>query len=58
MNPAFHAAAETAQLGWVMGAMTLVFLVFFTGWTWWAYSRRNAAHLERAARMPFDGADE
>jgi cbb3-type cytochrome oxidase subunit 3 len=41
-----------------MGVMTAVFLVCFTGWTWWAYSRRNAAAMEDAARMPFDGADQ
>lgn len=58
MNPAFQAAAETARLGWIMGVMTLVFLLFFTGWTWWAFSRRNAARMEEASRMPFDGADE
>jgi cbb3-type cytochrome oxidase subunit 3 len=58
MNPAFQAAAQTARLGWIMGLMTVVFLIAFTGWTWWAYSRRNAARMERAARMPFDGADE
>jgi cbb3-type cytochrome oxidase subunit 3 len=58
MNPVFQAAGETARLGWVMGVMTAVFLACFTGWTWWAYSRRNAAAMEDAARMPFDGADQ
>jgi cbb3-type cytochrome oxidase subunit 3 len=58
MNPVWQAAGQTAQLGWIMGVMTAVFLVVFTGWIWWAYSRRNAANMEAASRMPFDGADE
>jgi cbb3-type cytochrome oxidase subunit 3 len=59
MNPAFKAAAETAQLGWAMGVVTAVFIVCFVGWTWWAYARRNKAFMEEAGRMPFsDGVDQ
>ena len=59
MNPAFRAAAESAQLGWIMGLMTALFLACFVGWAWWAFSRRNKAYMEEAGRMPFnDGVDQ
>jgi len=58
MNPAFKAAAETAQLGWIMGVMTALVLVGFVGWTWWAFARRNKALMDEAGRMPLsDGGD-
>jgi cbb3-type cytochrome oxidase subunit 3 len=59
MNTAFKAAAETAQLGWIMGVMTALFLVCFVGWSWWAFARRNKAFMDEAARMPLgDGGDQ
>jgi cbb3-type cytochrome oxidase subunit 3 len=59
MNPVFRAAAETARLGWLMGALTIVFLIFFVGWTWWAYSSRNKQLMEQASRMPLgDGGEQ
>jgi cytochrome c oxidase cbb3-type subunit 4 len=53
MNTLTRAAAETVQMGWVLGIMTVVFLAFFIGWTVWAYSPRRKAELEEAARLPF-----
>ena len=59
MNTVTRAAAETVQMGWVLGVMTLVFLAFFVGWTVWAYSPRRKAQFEEAARLPFmDGGEE
>ena len=58
MNTAFQAAAETARLGWMMGALTVVFLLFFVGWTWWAYSSRNKQLMEQASRMPLSDGSE
>ena len=59
MNPVFQAAAETARLGWLMGVLTAVFLVFFTGWAWWAFSSRNKKFMEEASRMPLiDGSEQ
>jgi cbb3-type cytochrome oxidase subunit 3 len=58
MNHVFRAAAQTVEYAWVMGAMTALFLVFFAGWTWWAFRPKNRARLEEAAQMPFmDGGD-
>ena len=52
MNTVISAAADSAQLGWLMGLMTAAFLVFFGGWTWWAYRPANRAYLEEAGRIP------
>jgi cbb3-type cytochrome oxidase subunit 3 len=58
MNPVFRAAAETARLGWMMGVLTAVFLTFFLGWAWWAYSSRNKQFMEQAGRMPLTDGDD
>jgi cbb3-type cytochrome oxidase subunit 3 len=58
MNTAFRAAAENAQLGWIMGVMTALFLVCFVGWTWWAFARRNKAYMDEAGRMPLSDGDD
>ena len=58
MNPVFQAAAATAQLGWLMGILTGLFLVCFAGWIWWAWSSGNKALMEEASRMPLDEGDE
>ncbi len=58
MNQVIQAAAESVRLGWLMGIMTIFFILWFIGWTWWAFSPRNKAKMEEAARMPLsDGGD-
>jgi cbb3-type cytochrome oxidase subunit 3 len=58
MNQVIQAAAESVQLGWLMGIMTVFFIVWFVGWTWWAFSPRNKEKMEEAAKMPLaDGGD-
>ena len=59
MNPVFHAAAQSAQLGWVMGVMTAVFLGVFLAWAWYAWNPANKAMMNEMAAMPLsDGGDE
>jgi len=59
MNPVFHAAAESARFGWVMGLMTVVFLGVFLGWALWAWNPANKDAMDAAARMPLsDGGDQ
>lgn len=53
MNPVRDAAA-TAELGWLGGVMTAVFLLCFLGWTLWAWWPANRSRLEAAALLPFD----
>lgn len=52
MNPIYRAGAETAQHVWVMGAMTVLFLACFLGWTWWAFARGNRSRMDEAALLP------
>jgi cbb3-type cytochrome oxidase subunit 3 len=59
MNPLKQAAVEQVSGGWVLGIMTLVFLLFFIGWTWWAYRKDNRERFEEAALLPLTtGEDE
>lgn len=53
MNTLTRTAAESVQLGWMLGIMTVLFLVFFVAWTVWAYSPKRKAELEEAALLPF-----
>lgn len=54
MNPVFSAASQAAQLGWVMGLTTLLFMTCFVGWTVWAWRPSKRADMEAAAHLPFD----
>lgn len=54
MNPVVELAAESVELGWLLGVMTIVFLVVFLGWTWWAYAPSRKERMDRYARIPFD----
>ena len=58
MNPLFNQAADTVAGTWVMGVMTAAFLLFFLGWTLWAYHPTRREEMERASRMPFDDGGE
>jgi cbb3-type cytochrome oxidase subunit 3 len=59
MNPLFHAAAQSAQFGWVMGVMTVVFIAVFLAWTWYAWAPSNRQLMRDMAAMPLnDGGDE
>lgn len=54
MNPVIRQAAESVQMGWLLGLMTIVFLVAFVGWTWWAYAPSRRQLMEEYGRIPFD----
>jgi cbb3-type cytochrome oxidase subunit 3 len=58
MNEVFRTAAETARLGWLMGALTGLFVACFLYWAWWAYAGRNRARLDEASRLPFSDGGE
>jgi cbb3-type cytochrome oxidase subunit 3 len=58
MNPVLELAAESVSLGWLLGAMTVFFLVAFLWWVWWAYTPRHKAMMEEAALLPFMDGDE
>jgi len=58
MNPLHDAAVDAVSGVWVMGVLTVIFLVFFLGWVWWAFARRNQAAFEEAARLPLTTAED
>lgn len=58
MNPLRQAAVQAVEGGWLMGLMTVVFLLFFVGWTWWAYSKHNREAFEQAAKLPLTTAED
>ena len=53
MNQVLHAGAETAQMGWVMGATTVFFLATMIGWGLWAWWPSRTGAMEAAALLPF-----
>ena len=58
MNPIINQARELVQGGTLMGLMTVFFLLFFVGWTLWAYNPNRKHELDEAAQLPFgDGSD-
>ncbi|MEZ4237247.1 MAG: hypothetical protein R3F59_14065 [Myxococcota bacterium] len=57
MNPVLHAGAETAQMGWLLGWTTVIFIGAMLGWTWWVFSPSRAEMFEEVGRMPIDGGD-
>jgi cbb3-type cytochrome oxidase subunit 3 len=58
VNPVLELAAESVSLGWLMGIMTVFFLVSFLAWVWWAYASERKAMMDEAALMPFLDGEE
>ncbi len=54
MNHVLNQGAGTVEHAWIMGLVTIVFLVVFVGLIWWTYARRNRARMEQAARLPLE----
>jgi len=58
MNHILETAASNVGLGWMLGLMTAFFLMWFVGWTVWAFLPANKRKMEEAARLPLlDGGD-
>lgn len=58
MNPLFHAASDSARLGILMGATTVLFLAVTLGWAAWAWWPSRRAQMERYGRLPLDTFDD
>jgi cbb3-type cytochrome oxidase subunit 3 len=58
VNPVLELAAESVTLGWLLGFMTVFFMVSFLAWVWWAYTPRHKAKMEEAALLPFADGEE
>jgi cbb3-type cytochrome oxidase subunit 3 len=46
--------AAMAQMGWVMGVMTVAFMGAMTAWVVWAWWPSNKASMEQAAMLPLE----
>jgi len=57
MNTVMRHASESVELGTLLGATTVLFLLFFTAWTLWSWAPSNRARLDRYARLPLDDGD-
>ena len=58
MNPLLREAAASVQMGWLLGAMTVLFFLAFLGWVWYAYKPGHKELMEELAQMPFmDGGE-
>jgi cbb3-type cytochrome oxidase subunit 3 len=58
VNPLIQEAAGSIELAWVLSAMTVIFLLVFLGWIWYAWSPRNRPLMDEAARMPLNDGGE
>jgi cbb3-type cytochrome oxidase subunit 3 len=58
MNPIINAASDSAELGWLMGITTAVFLAAFLFWVWWAWTAKNRARWEADSRLPLNDGGE
>jgi cbb3-type cytochrome oxidase subunit 3 len=58
MNPVLQEGVRSIQLGWIAGVMTIVFIAFFVGWTYWAFAPANRDRLDVAARLPLTNGDD
>lgn len=58
MNTLLNDAANSVSGGLLLGIMTVVFLAFFLGWVWYAYSPANREHMEEMGKMPLGDGGE
>ncbi len=58
MNPLIREASQAIGQGWLAGILTILFMVAFFAWVWYAYAPANRKKFEAAAKLPFeDGGD-
>lgn len=54
MNPVIQQASESIGMGGMATVLTLLFMVAFFAWVWYAYTPRNRKKFEDAALLPFE----
>lgn len=60
MNPLWKSASEAVSPdhGVVMGVVTVLFMVLFAAWTWWAYAPGRREAMEQYGAMPLEDGSE
>ena len=54
MNTVLMQAAQQANLGWLLGVNTVLFMTLFVGWSVWLWSPAQTSALEAASRLPLE----
>jgi cbb3-type cytochrome oxidase subunit 3 len=54
MNPLVEQASEYIGMGGLATVLTLLFVIAFLAWVWYAYTPRNREKFEDAALLPFE----
>jgi cbb3-type cytochrome oxidase subunit 3 len=54
MHPLIEQARESIGLGWMAAVMTILFMVAYFGWIWYAYNPANKQKWDEAAMLPFE----
>lgn len=57
MNPLMKEAAASVQMGWLLGAVTILFFASFLYWIWYAYAPSRKQFMDEAALIPFEGGE-
>lgn len=57
MNPLKVEAVASVHMGWLLGALTVVFFVSFVYWIWYAYAPSRKQFMHEASLIPFDGGE-
>ena len=57
MNPLKLEAAASVQMGWLLGALTILFFASFLYWIWYAYAPSRKQFMDEASLIPFDGGE-
>lgn len=54
MNPLIEQASESIGMGGMAAVLTVLFMVAFFAWVWYAYRPGNKQKFEDAALLPFE----
>jgi cbb3-type cytochrome oxidase subunit 3 len=54
MNTVLQQAAATANLGWVMGLNTIMFMGIFVAWSLYLWSPSRKQELDNAGNLPLE----
>ena len=58
MNTLLREASGSVQGGWILGVVTLLFIISFLWWVWYAYTPEHREMHDRNALMPLDDGGE
>ena len=54
MNDLIREASGSVQGGWILGLVTVLFLISFLWWVWYAYAPSHKEMHDETARLPLE----